>query len=67
MLPIKFLEISSTLRLLLRLFLRQKQSGSSYIDRGVLHPFFWLSMYAFAKPADFQFQVRTKVGRTAGG
>ena len=32
---------------------------------------FWLSMlYAFAKPADFEFPretVRTKVGRTAGG
>ena len=47
----------------------QKQSGSSYMARGVLHPIFGCPSI-FAKPVDFEFpreKVRTKVGRTAGG
>ena len=28
---------------------------SSYMAYRVLHPFFWLSIYAFAKPADIEF------------
>ena len=49
--------------------LAQKQSGSSYMARGVLHPIFGCPCI-FAKPVDFEFlreKVRTKVGRTAGG
>ena len=34
--------------------LGQKQSRSSYMARGELHP---MSMYAFAKPADFGFPL----------
>ena len=39
--------------------LGQKQSCSSYMAHGVLHR---LSMYAFAKAADFEFQERRYQG-----
>ena len=68
MLPRKFLDIRCS-QIASEAILEQKQSRSSYIARGVLHLLFWLSMYAFAKPADFEFlraKVLYKVGRTAG-
>ena len=67
--PRKFLEIRCS-EMASEAILGQSQSRSSYMARRVLYPCnFWLSMYAFAKPAEIEF-LREKVlrlGRTAGG
>ena len=51
----KFLEIRCS-EIASEAILGQKQSHS-YMVRGVIHPKFWLSMYAFAKPVDFEFPL----------
>ena len=66
--PIKFLEIKCS-EIASEAILGQKQSGSSYMARRVLHPIFGCPCI-FAKPVDFEFpqeKVSNKVGRTEGG
>ena len=64
--PRKFLEIRCS-EITSDAILGQKQGRSSCMACGVLHP---ISMYAFAKPADFQFpqqKVLRLVEQQVGG